>query len=92
METFLEPLGDRVVIVPEEAAKMSAGGLFIPDIGVEPPSSGRVSRIGPEAVDCSFRVDGLVLFSRYSGVEFEEGGRKRIVVRAKDIIGTMRMR
>lgn len=47
----LKPLHDWAVIVPAEAAAMTAGGLYIPDTAKEKPEEGVVEAIGPGAFE-----------------------------------------
>ena len=47
----LIPLHDWAVIVPAQAAAMTAGGLYIPDSAKEKPEEGVVEAIGPGALE-----------------------------------------
>lgn len=47
----LKPLHDWAVIIPSEAAAMTAGGLYIPDSAKEKPEEGVVEAIGPGAYE-----------------------------------------
>ena len=45
--TKLRPLGDRVVVRPQEAEEKTASGLVIPDTAKEKPQQGEVLAVGP---------------------------------------------
>jgi chaperonin GroES len=47
----LKPLHDWAVIIPSEAAAVTAGGLYIPDTAKEKPEEGIVEAIGPGAYE-----------------------------------------
>jgi chaperonin GroES len=47
----LKPLHDWALIVPAQAAAMTAGGLYIPDSAKEKPEEGVVEAIGPGAYE-----------------------------------------
>ena len=43
-----KPLGNRVVVEPQEGEEqMSAGGIYIPDTAKEKPQEGMVVAVGP---------------------------------------------
>ena len=56
----LQPLEDRVVILPSDEAETMRGGLYIPDTAKEKPTQGEVIAVGPGPVreGCP-RRDGL---------------------------------
>ena len=47
----LKPMNDWAVIRPSDAAKKTAGGLYIPDSAKEKPQEGVVEAIGPGAYE-----------------------------------------
>jgi len=71
----IEPLGDRVVIMPLEAEEVTASGIVIPDTAnKEKPSEGIVIAIGKGGVgkDCAdpsafLKTGDKVLFGKYAG-------------------------
>ena len=46
----IQPLEDRVVILPAEEAETMRGGLYIPDTAKEKPTQGEVIAVGPGPV------------------------------------------
>ena len=46
----IQPLEDRVVIMPAEEAETMRGGLYIPDTAKEKPTQGEVIAVGPGPV------------------------------------------
>ena len=75
LATTIEPLGDRVVVVPIEMEQTTASGIVIPDTASgEKPSEGVVVAIGKGGIgkDCAdpsqyLKVGDRVLFGRYAG-------------------------
>ena len=43
----IQPLEDRVVILPADEAEAMRGGLYIPDTAKEKPTQGEVIAVGP---------------------------------------------
>lgn len=75
----IQPLHDRVVIVPEEKEKVTASGIVIPDTASkEKPQLGIVIAVGPGGFDDSGKRKPMtvkegdkVLFGKYSGDDIE---------------------
>jgi chaperonin GroES len=96
----LEPLGDRIVILPYKAGEQIKGGIVIPELAQERPQYGEVLAVGPDvtkAVSESFeipdrpriQVGDTVLYGKYSGTEVEVGDEQLIVVRECDVLGIL---
>ena len=94
MTIKLNPLGDRVVILPSEAeAYTSPGGIIIPDTAKEKPQQGEIVAAGPgrttddgKLVDLPVKVGQSVIYSKYAGTEYSEGGVDYLIVRESDIL------
>tara|TARA_B100000029_G_scaffold468995_1_gene506487 strand:- start:800 stop:1096 length:297 start_codon:yes stop_codon:yes gene_type:complete len=90
----LTPLGDRVIIEPSEAeADTSPGGIIIPDTAKEKPQQGAVVAAGPgrttddgNVIDMPVQVGQTVIYSKYAGTEYSEGGVDYLIVRESDIL------
>ena len=73
----LQPLGDRVVVKPNEDQDMrTSSGLVIPDTAKEKPQTGEVIAVGPGALDedgermpMDVKVGDVVLYSKFAGTE-----------------------
>ncbi len=94
MALNLTPLGDRVIIEPSEAeADTSPGGIIIPDTAKEKPQQGAVVAAGPgrttddgNVIDMPVQVGQTVIYSKYAGTEYSEGGVDYLIVRESDIL------
>ena len=47
MESPIIPLGDKIVILPQEEGEQMYGNIVIPDAGQEKPEIGTVLAVGP---------------------------------------------
>lgn len=71
----LDPIGDRVVVLPLEAEQVTASGIVIPDTARgEKPQEGLILSLGKGGVgkDCAnpgqfLKVGDKVLFGKYAG-------------------------
>ncbi len=93
----LKPLGDRVVVKPqEEAEARTASGLVIPDTAKEKPQQGTILAVGPGALDdagdripMDVEVGDIVLYSKYGGTEVKVGGEEYLIVSARDLLAVV---
>ncbi len=94
MALNLTQLGDRVIIEPADAeASTSPGGIIIPDTAKEKPQQGAVVAAGPgrttddgTVIDMPVKVGQTVVYSKYAGTEYGEGGVEYLIVRESDIL------
>ena len=47
MKCPIEPLSDKVVILPQEEGEQMYGNIIVPDAGQEKPEIGKVLAVGP---------------------------------------------
>jgi len=93
----LQPLGDRVVVKPDEDQDMrTASGLVIPDTAKEKPQMGTVVAVGPGALDddgdrlpMDVSEGDKVLYSKFAGTEVKVEGNEYLVLSARDLLATV---
>lgn len=93
----LRPLSDRIIIKTAQAADKSAGGVLLSSESSEKPTFGTVVAVGDgredeetkQLVKPNVAVGATVLYSKYSGTEFEEDGEQYIVVREGDVLAQL---
>jgi chaperonin GroES len=89
----LNPLDDRVVVMPSEAEETTAGGIVLPDAAKEKPQRGKVVAVGPgklldsgERCPLSVGVGDEVMFGKYGGTDIEVDGEEVKILRESDIL------
>jgi chaperonin GroES len=93
----LQPLGDRVVIEPEEdMGSTTPSGLVIPDTAKEKPQIGSVVAVGPGALDddgdrlpMDVKEGDRVLYSKFAGTEVKLDGTEYLVLSARDLLAVV---
>jgi chaperonin GroES len=92
----LRPLGDRVVIRPQEREEMTKSGLVIPDTAKEKPQEGKVVAVGPGAIDekgtrrpLDVKEGDRVLYAKWAGTEVKLDGEEHLIVRESDILAVL---
>ena len=88
MSTPLQPLGDYVVTVAEEAQKKTNSGIFLPDNAAEKPKTAKVVAVG-NAVK-QVKVGDRVVHKSYSTTEVKVDGTEYILVKEEDILAIVK--
>ncbi|MCE2526854.1 MAG: co-chaperone GroES [Actinomycetia bacterium] len=94
----LVPLGDRVVVEPDEDQDMrTPSGLVIPDTAKEKPQMGKVVAVGPgrrnddgERTPVDVGEGDKVLYSKYGGTEVKIDGIEYLVLSANDLLAVVK--
>lgn len=91
----IRPLGDRVLVEPQEEKEQKVGGIYIPDTAKEKPMQGKVLAIGRKfdkdhkEVPFDVAVGDTVLLPKYGGTEVKLDGKKLTIVREEDLLGVI---
>jgi chaperonin GroES len=95
MAKKLKPLGNRIVVKREEA-KVTKGGILLPESAKEKPKQGKVMAVGPGRVDekgkchpIEIKAGDEVLFSSYAGTEYKEGGVDYLILAEDDVLAVL---
>ena len=92
----VQPLADRVVVLPLEDEEQMRGGLYIPDTAKEKPQSGKIVAVGPGKlseegvrIEPDVKVGQTVLYGKYSGTEVTVEGEDYLILRESDILAIL---
>lgn len=89
----INPKSDRVIVLPMEGNRVSAGGIIIPDTAKETPLVGLVVAVGPGRTDdepMTTWVGEVVLYGKYAGSEYTApDGVTYLIMRMGDISGDL---
>ncbi|WP_100489441.1 co-chaperone GroES [Sporolactobacillus pectinivorans] len=93
---MLKPLGDRIVIEPQEKEEKTASGIVLPDSAKEKPQEGRIVAVGAgkvsdkgERIALDVKEGEKVIYSKYAGTEVKYDGKTFLVVRQDDILAVI---
>ncbi|MFL7891173.1 MAG: co-chaperone GroES [Anaerolineales bacterium] len=93
MSISIKPLGNRVVVEPEEQEEMTSGGIVLPETAKEKPQKGKVLATGPgdrdddgKRIPLDVKEGDKVLFAKYSGTEIKLEGKKVLILRESDLL------
>lgn len=93
MSISIKPLGNRVVVEPEEQEDITSGGIVLPETAKEKPQQGKVLAAGPgerdddgKRIPLDVKEGDKVLFAKYSGTEIKLDGKKVLILRESDLL------
>jgi len=93
MSISIKPLGNRVVVEPEEQEDMTSGGIVLPETAKEKPQKGKVLATGPgerdddgKRIPLDVKEGDKVLFAKYSGTEIKLDDKKVLILRESDLL------
>jgi chaperonin GroES len=97
MAIKLNPLGDRVVVEPNDREETFAGGqLVLPETAKEKPQQGVILAVGPgrrdedgKRIKMDVKEGDSVLFAKYAGTEIKLDGKKVLILKESDILGVL---
>ena len=92
-KVHIDPLSDRVVVMPEEADEKTASGIILPDTAKEKPQMGKILAAGPgkvsengNVVKMTLKTGDTVLYGKYSGTEITLDTNDVLIMRESDIL------
>ncbi|MCH7874463.1 MAG: co-chaperone GroES [Gemmatimonadetes bacterium] len=91
----VQPLADRVVILPLEDTEEMRGALYIPDTAKEKPQQGKVVAVGPgrfekgERVPMDLKTGQTVLYGKYSGAEVTVNDQELLIIKESDVLAVI---
>lgn len=88
MSAPLQPLGDYVVAVGEEAEAKTASGIYLPENAQEKPKTAKVVAVGKEAKQ--IKVGDRIVYKSYSTTEVKIGKDEYILVKEEDVLATVK--
>lgn len=97
-EIKIQPLGNRILVRPQEEEETIAGGLVVPPSANDDkrPAMGEVLKLGigkdDEGKDVKFDVKkgDVIYFKKYSPTELEIEGEEYLIVDTEDILAIIK--
>lgn len=93
MAVNVKPLGDRVLVRPQEEEEQVKGGIIIPDTAKEKPQRGEIVAVGDGKLDDSgnriapsVSSGDIVLYGKYSGTEVRLDDEDHLIMSESDIL------
>ena len=88
MSSPITPLADFVVAQAEEASNQTASGLYLLDNATEKPKTAKVLAVGKKVDEV--KTGDRIIYKSYSSTDVKVGGHEYLVIKAEDILATVK--
>ncbi len=99
MECPIIPLGDKIVILPQEEGEQTYGNIIIPDAGGERPEIGTVLAVGPGRISTDgtlipnrLEVGVTVMLPKFGSQKVEIENEMYIMAGESDVLGIIKQK
>ena len=96
-ETYLIPMGDRLLVRPQEADDKTEAGIIIPETAQEQSLRGEVLAKGHgkrtdngEYLKIPCEIGETIIFSKYAGTEIKAAGETLLILPFVDVIAIVK--
>jgi chaperonin GroES len=99
MECPIIPLGDKIVILPQEEGEQMYGNIIVPDAGQEKPEIGTVLAVGPGRIGTDgtlipnkLEVGVTVMVPKFGAQKVELENETYLMAGESDILGIIKQK
>ncbi len=92
----LKPIGDKIIVEPEEEEEKTKSGIVLPDTAKEKPQKGKVIAVGPGKIldngqrsPMEIKEGDIVIYSKYAGTEIKIEDKEYLIVSDRDILAVL---
>ncbi len=86
----IQPLDDRVLVMPAAEEEKTASGIIIPDTAKEKPRRGTVAAVGNDEELRELVKEGdVILYGKYAGDELSYDGKDYLILNRSDILAKL---
>ena len=99
MKCPIAPLGDKIVILPQEEGESMYGNLVVPDIGQERPEMGTVLAVGPGRISTDgtlipnkVKIGQTIMVPKFGSQTVVVENETYIMVSENDVLGIIKQK
>ena len=99
MECPIIPLGDKIVILPQDEGEQTYGNIVVPDMGKEKPEMGTVLAVGPGRINNNgtlipnkLEVGVTVMVPKFGAQKVELENESYIMAGESDVLGIIKQK
>jgi chaperonin GroES len=86
----IQPLDDRVLVIPAGEEETTASGIIIPDTAKEKPRRGTIAAVGnDEELQELVKEGDVILYGKYAGDELSYDGTDYLILNRSDILAKL---
>ena len=97
MESPIIPLGDKIIILPQEEGEQKYGNIIVPDAGGEKPEMGKVLAVGPGRISTNgtlipnkLEVGVTVMVPKFGAQVVTVENETYVVASENDVLGIIK--
>ena len=97
MKSPITPLGDKIVILPQEEGEQIYGNIVVPDMGKERPEMGKVLAVGPgrisqtgDLIPNKIEVGATVIVPKFGAQVVVVENETYIIASENDVLGIIK--
>ena len=98
-ESPIIPLGDKIIILPQEEGEQTYGNIIIPDAGGERPEMGTVLAVGPGRISTDgtlipnrLEVGVTVMVPKFGAQKVELENETYLIAGESDVLGIIKQK
>ena len=98
MEYPIIPLGDKIVISPQEEGEQTYGSIIVPDMGKEKPEMGEVLAVGPGRISTDgtlipnkIKIGTTVMVPKFGAQVAVVENETYIIASENDVLGVIKI-
>ena len=99
MESPIIPLGDKIVISPQEEGEQMYGNIIVPNAGQEKPETGTVLAVGPGRISTDgtlipnkLEIGVIVMVPKFGAQVVVVGNETYIIASENDVLGIIKQK
>ena len=99
MESPIIPLGDKIVILPQEEGEQMYGNIIVPDAGKEKPEIGIVLAVGPGRISTNgtlipnrIKVGQTIMLPKFGAQTVHFENETYIIAGESDVLGIIKQK
>ena len=99
MESPIIPLGDKIVILPQEEGEQMYGNIIVPDAGQEKPEMGTVLAVGPGRISTDgtlipnkIKIGQTVMVPKFGAQTINLENETYIMASENDVLGIIKQK
>jgi len=85
----VKPIGDRLLVKPNEGEAKTKGGIFIPQTAQEKTTEGTVIAVGDDKDVIKVKVKDHVIYDKYAGTEIKIDGKDHLIIKMDDVLAVV---
>ena len=97
MKCLIEPLGDKIVILPQDEGEQMYGNIIVPDAGKEKPEISKVLAVGPGRISTEgvlipnkIKVGTTVMVPKFGAQVVTIENETYVIASENDVLGIIK--